>query len=57
MEMFSTAYLPDLAIITCIKTVNKNNIIPDNQSEQTYGILQGVINVTLRKQAQKNINR
>ena len=52
MNMASTAYLSDRAVITYIKTVNKNNTILNNQSEQTYGILQGVINGTGIKQSQ-----
>ena len=46
MNMNRTDYLPDRDVITYIQTVNKNNTRSNNQSEKTYGILQGVINGT-----------
>ena len=52
MKMLSTGYLYDWDVITCIQTVNKNNTRSNNQSEQTYVILHGLINGTERKQAQ-----
>ena len=57
MKMSITAYLSDWDVIACIKTVNKNNTKSNNQSENTYGILQGVINGKGRKQAQNKFNR
>ena len=42
IKMFRTAYLYDRDVITCIQTVNKNNTITNKQSDQTYGILQGL---------------
>ena len=47
----------DCSVITCIQTANKDNTRSNNQSEQTYGILQGVINETGRKKAQNRFNR
>ena len=46
MEMAVIDYLYDRAVTTCIQTVNKNNTRSNNKSEQTYYILQGVINAT-----------
>ena len=46
MHMNRTDYLPDGDVITYIQTFNKNNTRSNNQSEKTYGILQGVINGT-----------
>ena len=57
MNMFSTALMSDRAVITCIQIVNKNNKISKNQSKQTYGLLQGVINGTVKKQPQNKSNR
>ena len=37
------------AVITYIQTVNKNNTRSKFKSDQTYGILQGVISGTGRK--------
>ena len=55
MTMIGTAYMSDWSVITCIQTVNKNYKISKFQSEQTYGILQGMINGTGRKQGQNEI--
>ena len=44
--------MSDIAFITCIQTVNRNNTRSKFQSEHTYGLLKGVINGTGRKQAQ-----
>ena len=54
--MVSTAYLSERAFITLIQKVNKK--IPGKMfySEQTYGLLQGVINVKGRKQAHNEFN-
>ena len=57
MHMSSKDYLPDQYVITCIKTVNKNNTASKFQSEQSHGILQGVINRKGIKQAQNYSNR
>ena len=55
--MVSAAYLYERAFTTCVKTVNKNNTRSNNQPEQKYGILQGVINGTGIKQVQNEFNR
>ena len=55
--MVGAAYLPDRVVITCIQTINKNNTRSKFHSEQTYESLQGVINGSGGKQAQKNFNR
>ena len=57
MKMSSAAELFDQAVITCIQTFNKNNTRSNNQSDQAYGILQGIINGTVRKKAQNKFNR
>ena len=56
MKMLITSYMYDMDLIKCIQTVNKNNTRSKFQSEQTYGLLQGVINRTVRKQAQNDFN-
>ena len=56
MKMVSKAYLSDRDDTTCIKKLKNNNTRSNNQSEKTYGILQVVINVTGRKQAQNKFN-
>ena len=35
--------MSDIAFITCIQTVNRNNTRSKFQSEHTYGLLKGVI--------------
>ena len=57
MKMVSTLYLYDQAFIEFIQTVNKNNTRSKFQSDQIYGILQGVIHRIGRKQAQNGFNR
>ena len=57
MNIFSTASISDRAVITCIQTDNKNNTRSAFSSNHTYGILQGVINGTGRKQTQNEFNR
>ena len=57
MNTDSTDYLYNRAVVICIQKFIKNNTISNNQSDQTYGILQGVINGIGRKQSQNNFNR
>ena len=57
MKMVSKDYIYYRAVIPCIHKFNKNNTRSKFQSDQTYGILQGVINGTGRKQAQNEFNR
>ena len=57
MKVDITDYVSDRYFITLIQTFNKNNTGSNNKSEQTYGILQGVINRTGIKQAQNKFNR
>ena len=57
MNMFSESYLSDSDGIKFIQTINKNNTRSKFQSDQTHGLLQGVINGTRSKQGQKNFNR
>ena len=52
MKMFIIDQLSDRVVITCIQKVNKNNRRSKFKTERTYGLLQGVINGTVRKQAQ-----
>ena len=46
MNMARADNMPDQAVIACIQKVNKTNTTSNNQSEQTYGLLQVVINGT-----------
>ena len=56
MNISSIDDLSDRDFITLIQKFIKNNTRSMNQSEQTYGILQGVINGKGRKQAQNKFN-
>ena len=56
MDMVSTDYLYDMYAIACIQTFKKNNTRSNNITYHTYGILQGVINVTGINQAQNKFN-
>ena len=53
MKIVRTDYLSDWSVTTFVKTVNKNNLRSKLQSDQTYGILQGLINGTGRKNHKK----
>ena len=54
MKMTNIAELYVRTVIKCIQTFNKNNTRSNNKSDKTYGILQGVINGTGRKNHKTN---
>ena len=57
MKIVSTEDLSDRAVITCIKTDNKNKKRSKFQAEQTDGLKQRGIKRTIIKQAQNEFNR